>query len=1216
MPGQKFEKVVLLMIVFAAVLFACDSGAISNKLETESVFVAYLNKDTATFVFKCLQSADIDIMLAFEEQDTHYVPIPPLYYTIYHAQGTQEKNIDISTWPDGEYKVKITEVGGGSSYLIRAIRKWTLPVPTPPSEPIKVAGIKTLFVDDWYIDQQSGLDRNVKPADLIPVKPWEVNASYFRYIHDILDFYFDEQGVLYVNISASNNGTSFLNLWMKSSDYQNWQVVSAPVGIKKASTYYANHLLTYKDKIVNRKPSSVTTTHRYYNPSTDGPVNLEQVEVITTWTTNKDLGNGIIVPAHSRAAIWNRPVGEYLVLTNPASDPIVTCFDEWLGDYDIGRFTNANDNYGHQTMSAAGDESRFYQARLVTRHNPYRVYYDNIFHQRILATWSSTNGEDWSPNFFDIPDHSQESRGLQHYSNYCFKEESDKLEMAFVRMYDAVTQKQYTELAYSRNGHLWHRINGQPFVANGAYGSWNFGMVYPGWSNFRVEWDGKYYEPVLGDDILHFMKLAVWGDSTRDHVDVDYFLSMSGGRVADTQKGIPSTEIWDWYGRSWDTIVSETIGSTTAAGIMCYRKDGWVSLSADSAPGQLTTRVLDAAQTLGINAETQPGGFVKVEVLDAGGTEIAAYCGSNAAVFTGDSVETQLAWSSGSITELPNVPLKLRITLQDANLYCLQWSPEPHVVYVKQNASGSHDGTSWTNAYTDIQTALKNAKPCDQIWVAQGIYKPTPTANSMGRYVGFELKNGVSLYGGFAGTETALEQRNVQTNPTILSGDLSGNDGANFTNYSENSLHVVVGDYVNQTAVLDGFTIKGGNANLSSPHDKGGGFIISDYGGPTVSSCTFTSNIAANIAGAACIRQGSALIRSCGFTNNAVSSQNAGALCVMDYGMSQVVDCYFSGNTAAIGGGALLVRDYADAVITGCRFEQNNAAYYGGAIMFVDSGDIEISDCNFLNNTSKYAGGIYNYRSSRTNVTNCYFLENQATESGGALRTNQIGTTEVYNCVFAKNTAKNGGAVSYETGHQGYIYNSTFYDNSASTSCNAVYLLSGSALSHIANCVFSDGGDEIAAVSSALSVDYCNVQGGYSGTGSNNIDLPPLFEDPDNGNYRLTTNSPCVNTGDSSVVAGLIGWDIDHNYRIAGTSIDMGAYEFGSSEYLGFCGDDDHPFPAGDFDQDCRVNLSDFSMLAANWLGCTGLECSEYYLSDLELLAINWLSCTAPVCDE
>src|SRR5262249_35445345 len=91
------------------------------------------------------------------------------------------------------------------------------------------------------------------------------------------------------------------------------------------------------------------------------------------------------------------------------------------------------------------------------------------------------------------------------------------------------------------------------------------------------------------------------------------------------------------------------------------------------------------------------------------------------------------------------------------------------VVYVNSAAAGSAYGSSWANAYTDLGLAISAAGAGDEIWVARGTYRPAGAGGS--RDATFALKTGVSLYGGFSGSETTREERDWVANPTVLSGD-------------------------------------------------------------------------------------------------------------------------------------------------------------------------------------------------------------------------------------------------------------------------------------------------------------------------------------------------------------------------------------------------------------------------------------------------------------
>jgi hypothetical protein len=95
------------------------------------------------------------------------------------------------------------------------------------------------------------------------------------------------------------------------------------------------------------------------------------------------------------------------------------------------------------------------------------------------------------------------------------------------------------------------------------------------------------------------------------------------------------------------------------------------------------------------------------------------------------------------------------------------------VIYVNRAASGANDGTSWDDAYIMLQDALAVAQPGDGIWVATGIYTPGTTVHST-----FNIPPGAALYGGFDPQSGAAGwgERNWVAHPTVLSGDIDGND--------------------------------------------------------------------------------------------------------------------------------------------------------------------------------------------------------------------------------------------------------------------------------------------------------------------------------------------------------------------------------------------------------------------------------------------------------
>jgi predicted outer membrane repeat protein len=209
--------------------------------------------------------------------------------------------------------------------------------------------------------------------------------------------------------------------------------------------------------------------------------------------------------------------------------------------------------------------------------------------------------------------------------------------------------------------------------------------------------------------------------------------------------------------------------------------------------------------------------------------------------------------------------------------------------YVKQGATGTGDGSSWANAHTDLQAALAAAIPDEEIWVAAGTYKPTSTTD---RAISFQMKNGVSVFGGFSGTETARLQRDYENNLTILSGDI-GVAGNN----SDNSYHVVVASDTNTSAFLDGFTITGGNADDGFVNSGGGMYV--DQGSPSVKNVIFTNNYATFGGG----------MHATGDSLNPISPI--------------LTDVSFQGNSAIEGGG-MRNFEYSSPILTNVIFEGNS----------------------------------------------------------------------------------------------------------------------------------------------------------------------------------------------------------------------------------------------------------------------------------------------------
>jgi len=234
----------------------------------------------------------------------------------------------------------------------------------------------------------------------------------------------------------------------------------------------------------------------------------------------------------------------------------------------------------------------------------------------------------------------------------------------------------------------------------------------------------------------------------------------------------------------------------------------------------------------------------------------------------------------------------------------------------------------------------------DEIRVAQGIYTPDRggTARLGDRYATFQLKNGRTLRGGYAGLgavdademQVDPNTRNVSRYATILNGDLAGNDRGDWTDPSrgENSIHVVSCRHADDTAVLDGFTITAGYANdqsepINAENLSGGGMMVGELSVTGVLSL---------------IVDGSPLVRDCTFRDNYAFLYGGGLHC----DAVTLVDCTFIRNHAGLNGGGVST-DAINTTVDNCLFSANSAAKEGGGI-YALTAEMRLTNSRFESN--------------------------------------------------------------------------------------------------------------------------------------------------------------------------------------------------------------------------------------------------------------------------
>ena len=473
-------------------------------------------------------------------------------------------------------------------------------------------------------------------------------------------------------------------------------------------------------------------------------------------------------------------------------------------------------------------------------------------------------------------------------------------------------------------------------------------------------------------------------------------------------------------------------------------------------------------------------------------------------------------------------------------------------VYVKFDAQGASNGKSWQDAYLNLDSAIVKTDT-GQIWVAAGIYKPSI---NNGYCITFNIAKKISLFGGFIGSETNINQRDIYKNLTILSGDI-GVEGNDLDNTPR--VVMITGNNIDSTTIVDGFLITKSYYTNYKGYDYGNGALYIDCdGNPIIRNCIIKENLGYD-GGGIYVQKSSPLIINNIITNN-LAYEGAGIY--NDYGAySKIINNRITNNKCIGGfshltGGGIKIEAYSSPYIYGNLIDNNYAGNFGGGIANESNYSATISNNIISNNISvKEGGGIY-INFSPTQIVNNLIINNQSQNGGGIYVDYSPNTNSINNTIVNNSSKYSGSAVYLSAANMNFINTIIFNNPSPTDQPISIFIGRKDWFPKFKFCDIENGTDNILINIDSFWDSTFIKNSNYMDSiwKSGNFSSYPAFIDTSNRNYQLSKNSSCINAGIQDTVGlGIPKKDMLGNNRIFYDRIDVGCYEFDSlTNSIGF----------------------------------------------------------------
>jgi hypothetical protein len=463
----------------------------------------------------------LDVAVSLHNRATSRASPPrhsqPLRSIVPRGKASVSISIPLRGWLSAEYttEIYVTDKAGQAQSLIRWLR---VERHTPPTEATESAppfdltaamswpdayhhkAFEMSFVDDhWIAEYAAPMQRRVHRGTPIRItnQSFDIGPG-FVHEHQSSNLVGDGAG-LAINISVTWGGSDgapgplFTCEGYPGEQCHFYECKCANAATGCRSDSWTCHLSSPPAVQHPAAKTAASSTYRRYSPSVDGPIPLAEVKMIFAGYHQTKWGS-FSIPAMSTWATWSpRAKGVTLLLSDA---PLTTNRVPRIAE--PGNWNDTNDNFGGQWVVTSNNVTTLFysQARMIPRYPPYNTPYGNaqvldmaghghlVNALRILVIWRTTDGQLWTPSYFDLPLESEGS-GAQQYGidgSGATAFENGRLQLAFVEIYNATEQRTHLELRSSRDGQRWARPGGDALGANvwlapGAYSSWAGGIA-------------------------------------------------------------------------------------------------------------------------------------------------------------------------------------------------------------------------------------------------------------------------------------------------------------------------------------------------------------------------------------------------------------------------------------------------------------------------------------------------------------------------------------------------------------------------------------------------------------------------------------------------------------------------------------------------------------------------------------------------------------------